>query len=646
MEGRAPAWLREVHSTLGVCSSFVLEGNVRDNVLCSLPGSTEAGLVDNPEKVLQAWLEADGYQFVLAVGPSVGGLELRFLRPVTAGSDEARALALANEFVASIGRPEGGAGAERGGELLSGIQISFDRLAELVTAISTASNPQDRVRCALICSEASRLVRSPENLDEREHALFSVAQMAAINASALFIEGTREVALFNPVFWLVQNERDLPDWFLSSGERVRTITVPMPTQDERNQAAALLLEAFQDYREADADLKDEYARLFANLSEGMTLESMTATVQIALDKNLQVSRIEDAVRAFRVGVTDNPWRQSALRDAIEEHSDDLGKRVLGQEHAIRQSLEIIIRSITGMTAAHGSPNATKPRGVLFFAGPTGVGKTELAKSLTRLIFGNERSYLRFDMSEFSEEHNAARLIGAPPGYTGFDAGGELTNSIREQPFSLVLFDEIEKAHGRILDKFLQILDDGRLTDGRGGTVFFTEAIIVFTSNLGVVQTEFDEVGNPIGRKTVVHPDTPREEAERTIRSGIERYFKEELGRPELLNRIGDNIVVFDFITEEVGQRILDLLIGNVAARVQSEHGVDLQLTDEAREQLGAIALADLSQGGRGIGSRIEQTLVNPLALVLFSAELTEGSTLTISGFDPSNLDGELRYEVR
>ena len=133
----------------------------------------------------------------------------------------------------------------------------------------------------------------------------------------------------------------------------------------------------------------------------------------------------------------------------------------------------------------------RPRGVAFLAGPTGVGKTELAKSVTQLLFGDESAYIRFDMSEFSAEHSDQRLIGAPPGYVGYDAGGELTNAVREKPFSVVLFDEIEKAHPRILDKFLQILDDGVLTSGRGDRVYFSESIIIFTSNLGIYSTAAD-----------------------------------------------------------------------------------------------------------------------------------------------------------
>ena len=298
--------------------------------------------------------------------------------------------------------------------------------------------------------------------------------------------------------------------------------------------------------------------------------------------------------------------------------------VVGQEVAVRKALDILVRSATGLTAAHAGAAATRPRGILFFAGPTGVGKTELAKALTKLLFDDERFYIRFDMSEFSAEHAADRLIGAPPGYVGYDAGGELTNTIRQRPFSLVLFDEIEKAHPRILDKFLQLLDDGRLTDGRGETVFFTEAVIVFTSNLGIYVDvdEQDSQGERVRhRRLNVDPETMTyEEIASRVEESIRDYFTLELGRPELLNRIGDNIVVFDFIDSDTGRRILDLMLENIARHVRQEHRVDIEFPAETRDRLAKLCLGDeiLSLGARaGFGSMLQTTVINPLANRLF-----------------------------
>jgi ATP-dependent Clp protease ATP-binding subunit ClpB len=170
---------------------------------------------------------------------------------------------------------------------------------------------------------------------------------------------------------------------------------------------------------------------------------------------------------------------------VKEARTLLETRIKGQPHAIEKTLDILARSITGLSGSQSGPRHQKPRGVLFFAGPTGVGKTELANAVTELLFGDEAACQRFDMSEFMEEASVSRLIGAPPGHPGHERGGELVNAAHRRPFSVFLFEEIEKAHPRILDMFLQILDEGRLTDARGATAHFSQALIIFTSNTGV-----------------------------------------------------------------------------------------------------------------------------------------------------------------
>ena len=277
--------------------------------------------------------------------------------------------------------------------------------------------------------------------------------------------------------------------------------------------------------------------------------------------------------------------------------DFICTRVKGQDHAIVHVLDIIKRAITGV----GSPRrGNRPRGVAFLAGPTGVGKTELAKTITHLLFGDESAYIRFDMSEFSAEHSDQRLIGAPPGYVGYDVGGELTNAVREKPFSVVLFDEIEKAHPRILDKFLQILDDGVLTSGRGDRVYFSETFIIFTSNLGIYR--LDQGG---ARVPNVSPDDPFDVVQARVRDEIGQHFKVILNRPEILNRIGDNILVFDFIRSKVAIQIFDGIVNAILADISSEKGISISLGEDVRQSLASLCLSDLSNGGRGIRNKVK-----------------------------------------
>jgi ATP-dependent Clp protease ATP-binding subunit ClpA len=255
-----------------------------------------------------------------------------------------------------------------------------------------------------------------------------------------------------------------------------------------------------------------------------------------------------------------------------------------------------------------------------------VGKTELAKTITELLFGDESAYIRFDMSEFSAEHADQRLIGAPPGYVGYDVGGELTNAIREKPFSVVLFDEIEKAHPRILDKFMQVLDDGVLTSGRGDRVYFSEALIVFTSNLGIYRV--DASGE---RVPTVTADTPFAEVQRRVRGEIESHFKLVLNRPEILNRIGENIIVFDFIRPDIAMRIFDQMVAGLLAQTR-EAGYEVTLASEVSARLQAICLADLAHGGRGVRNQLEAHLINPLARALFEHD-TAGGRFRVEGLE-------------
>ena len=301
------------------------------------------------------------------------------------------------------------------------------------------------------------------------------------------------------------------------------------------------------------------------------------------------------------------------REHIRGGDDFIRARVKGQDHAVTHVLDIVKRAVTGVGSAR---RGGRPRGVVFLAGPTGVGKTELAKTLTQLLFGDERAYIRFDMSEFSAEHSDQRLIGAPPGYVGYDAGGELTNAMRERPFSVVLFDEIEKAHPRILDKFLQMLDDGVLTSGRGERVYFSEAFICFTSNLGIYR--LDATGERVPNVT---PSDAFDTVRGRVLEEIERHFKLVLNRPEILNRIGDNMIVFDFIRPDVAGEILELMIGGVLEGVR-EQGISITLAPRAHEALAQVCLEDLSNGGRGIRNKVELHLVNPLARALFDADAT------------------------
>jgi ATP-dependent Clp protease ATP-binding subunit ClpA len=440
--------------------------------------------------------------------------------------------------------------------------------------------------------------------------------------------GSPSRPFFNTVVWIVDKEGDLPDWLLIGNPRIRHVPVAKPDSRTRRMLAGSLLRSFEGFKDAPPQTAAEATDAFVDQTEGLLLVDMNAIAQLGRSEQLGFSAIGDAVRRYKVGVTEDPWSRID-RKKIRGAWSFVRSRVKGQDHAVTHMLDIVKRAVMGMGT---SRRGGRPRGIAFLAGPTGVGKTELAKTITSLLFGDESAYIRFDMSEFSAEHSDQRLIGAPPGYLGYDVGGELTNAIREKPFSLVLFDEIEKAHPRILDKFLQILDDGVLTSGRGDRVYFSEALIVFTSNLGIYRMEPD--GSRVANVTA---DDAFPDVEGKVRAEIERHFKTVLNRPEILNRIGDNIVVFDFIRPEIADQIFDGMVDTALKDVSASQGITVTIEEVSRAHLRTMCLADLSHGGRGIRNKVESGLINPLARALFDSDAKPGDHVEIRDLEQAGV---------
>lgn len=580
-----PRWLRDMLRFVPLKPQFVLSGNVRDLQLAEV----SSGIIAAQPllAVVAAELRAAGYVSVLAYDP-VGGF--RLITPAgevaTAGSDR----------LSRLGLTPGADGCAP-----AGLELFAETLNRVVTSVGEP--------IALVADFASRLIVRADSLTAAEHAMFTRALILSHQTKPR-PQGNPPRPFLNTVIWITDKEGDLPDWFLVGNPRVRHVPVAKPDNRTRRVLAASLLRSFPGYREADPEAAASALNNFADTTEGLLLVDLVAIQQLGRTEGISFSAVGDAVRRYKVGVTEDPWARIPA-EKIRGGADWIGEHVRGQSHAVTHVMDIVKRAVTGVGAPR---RGTRPRGVAFFAGPTGVGKTELAKTLTRLLFGDEGAYIRFDMSEFSAEHSDQRLVGAPPGYIGYDVGGELTNAIREKPFSVVLFDEIEKAHPRILDKFLQILDDGVLTSGRGDRVYFSEAFIVFTSNLGIYRLEADG-----SRVLNVSPSDPFREVQDRVRAEIERHFKLTLNRPEILNRIGENILVFDFIREDIAGEIFDGMVEDVLGDAAAASGSAITLGSSVRSTLKAICLADLSNGGRGVRNKIEAHLVNPLARALFDA---------------------------
>jgi ATP-dependent Clp protease ATP-binding subunit ClpB len=287
--------------------------------------------------------------------------------------------------------------------------------------------------------------------------------------------------------------------------------------------------------------------------------------------------------------------------------DELGQRIIGQARAVQAVADAVRRSRAGVA------DPDRPAGSFLFLGPTGVGKTELAKALAGFLFDDERAMVRIDMSEYSEKHSVARLVGAPPGYVGYEEGGQLTEVVRRRPYCVVLLDEVEKAHPEVFDILLQVLDDGRLTDGQGRTVDFRNTILILTSNLG---SQF-----------IADPALSEEAKRDAVMKVVQATFK-----PEFLNRL-DDVILFDSLSTEELSRIVDLQVARLGRRL-ADRRLTLQVTSGAREWL-AMTGFDPVYGARPLRRLIQSAIGDQLARALLSGEIVDGDQVLVD-LDPAS----------
>ncbi len=558
-------WVKELDLFLTQNSNFLISGNIYDSYFYE---NTPLNLTD----FLGRWLvEKQGYSQVISYIPLSGFFHVY-------GNE--------NIFDEAVGEKI----------------LNKDRKATLESDYEVIRKyiKNDKYPVALIVNFASRI----EELSSEDFRTFLFKIFKdAIDPKTKKVKSEKGTK-YNLIFHLLDKEGDFPSWFYIDKPKIKSILIQKPDILVRKEAIKKILQAFS---KNDDNLVNE----ITDKTHGMYIREIISVFQIAKQNNIKPENISQAIRTYKTGIKENPW-ENIEKEKIKNIEKLIKERVKGQDEAVKKASIIIKRAFFNLSGSQFSTFSQRPKGVLFFAGPTGVGKTELAKTIAQIIFGSEDAMIRFDMSEFRHDHSDQRLLGAPPGYIGYEQGGELINKIRENPFSVVLFDEIEKAHPRVMDIMLQLLDEGVLTSGRGEKAYFSESIIIFTSNLGASQM------------TITNG---YEKNKKIANEYIERYFKEELRRPEILNRIGKNIVVFNFIEKDDAKEIAKSMIAKVLKKLEKDKNIKIEIKNI--DDILDTVTVDLSMGGRGIGNSIEEMFVNPISQLLFEQDVEPESSIKL-----------------
>ena len=443
---------------------------------------------------------------------------------------------------------------------------------DFLTVVHFYLTRQTTARIAFILDWSHYLFTTNASLGEEDRKRLLMLSKSINNAPLGFGTNDEMKNIGSLLVLLTSKIQNIPSIFYQGNPCVKDIIVTPPGRQER--------EKFLDREQSKWNLslnpmlsKSKFAD-FVDATDGFMIRDLIQLARLSRQTAGEPLPPEKIINLYRYGEQKSPW-EDLNKEKLRTISEKLRERVKGQDYAIEKVRQVIIRAYSGLSGVQHSKKQRMPKGTLFFVGPTGVGKTELAKALAEFLFGDEEACIRFDMSEFNHEHSDQRLIGAPPGYVGYEEGGQLTNAVKKRPFSVLLFDEIEKAHQKILDKFLQILEDGRLTDGKGDTVSFAETVIIFTSNIGAADVKLSDNSGNIQSDGLIRQE---------FITRVREHFTTELKRPELLNRIGDHIVPFNFITsDEFLFAIAKAKMQPVKEALKEKYGIsDVLFTDEER----------------------------------------------------------------
>lgn len=647
----APKWQQDLDFFIRHKSCIILEGNISDQ---HPMGDSEGDALYGVDQILDEKLKEYGYNSVVFFNQVDGFYNRfdkdfekkfdRFNKDVIKSDEGINAAKSASTHDPSEPQYQGTVQTAPGtfAQIFTA-ERGFDRGQSKfggATEIIRRSMRNKNGAVAFVMELASRYTTRPDHLSDQEEyfysELFLAVQKGEAGPASKPDASGNKVYLPNVVILIVDKMNDIPAWFFLGNQRIKSLVI---TEPEKAFRAAYFEARFlsSDYvtrllaEPGGQDKWNDMKNRFSSLTEGLKNGDIQSICDILQDgeDGYGLDTIEEAVHRFKFGIVKNPWTADGSEvdpvNRLKSLEPDIRKRLKGQNRAVAQAIDIITRSVLGLSGLQHSSASSKPRGVMFLAGPTGVGKTELAKTLAQWLFGTEDALIRFDMSEFRDPASGQRLLGAAPGYVGYEEGGELTNAVKQHPFSILLFDEIEKAHPSIMDKFLQILEDGRLTDSHGDTVFFSDTLIIFTSNIG-----FSGKSALLSKKKLdldyaswAHPDeTHTYDAYREeVLARIDYHFDYELGRKEIKNRIGENFIVFEYIDEPTAIQIMDKQLNAIVEGLKSSKRITVSFADQAKESLRLEIVKHLADGGRGVGNVIEKYVLNPLSAYIKEQKL-------------------------
>lgn len=659
-----PGWLVEMDKQLRRGKHVLLYGNVEDRFLINQMGSF--GTV-NLTDALGFYLEQAGYDFIthydLVDGlhvpdPDQEDLFSRMIRrekvesQSSSSSDQPRRPIPASSSSSSPSSPSSPSSSsqipgerknspvrnrlERGNEGNGGrnnLKLPNVALPHIRHFLS-----QSEVPSASIIEYSDKLFSDAQRQEQAEREFLIQLKKIVKEAADLDekMEGRR-----NALIITASQLAAIPSWFYQEHPLLALIRIPFPNSMERRTFIEGFFDCFIESEITDDTVRQEIVDTFVSQTDGLTILDLMALGTTCSSEKIPISQpgdMKNMIAYYRYGEKEDPWEKFNA-DTIRSAPQEIQKRVIGQKKAVDAVVDMLITATIGITMLRATRGTGKPKGVFFFVGPTGVGKTELAKALAELIFGDENRMHRFDMSEYSEKHAAEKLTGAPPGYVGYEEGGQLTNFVRENPFSLILFDEIEKAHGLIMDKFLQILEDGRLTDSKGQTAYFSQSVIIFTSNIGS-----DSLPVQAGEK--ISDSSPSyDDIQEHFRNKVRDHFLYELKRPEIHNRFGDNILVFDLLRPVHVRGICEKFLRSFQISAKEKRDFTLLFEEPGIREMIEKEMCfgeKLKYGGRRIRTLLEEKIEKPFNRWIFENDPPSGSTLRLG----MNAQNELVVSIK